>query len=290
MSGLVFVDDENNDVLDAWMNDTSGGFVKGSTIESAEPVTSKGGIGFVASSSANKKDLPSKKNVDKIASKKRGFQGDEDGEMHGVVDDVDESRTAIKSNQDKKADAEKKKAEIAQANQLKKAKIEKPNTFSGPPSQQHNKAPATSKANTQQGAGNNKNNGGNNNNNKDKDKDKQINTANASSGKPSKDHSKAQQNSAVTKSAPTVLTSTATTNNNSAAVAAAESTDAQAGEPRVNSRIRKRTKTRSKQKNIRRDNRADANKPIHLQKGSKEFHGRALTDATKVVLGMVSKK
>jgi hypothetical protein len=48
----------------------------------------------------------------------------------------------------------------------------------------------------------------------------------------------------------------------------------------------KRKKTRSKQKNIRRDNRSDTDKPTHLQVGSKEYKGRPLTAETKAVLGM----
>ena len=43
---------------------------------------------------------------------------------------------------------------------------------------------------------------------------------------------------------------------------------------------RKRPKTRSKQKNIRRDNRPVSNKPVHLQLGSKEYRGRPLTEVS----------
>jgi hypothetical protein len=53
---------------------------------------------------------------------------------------------------------------------------------------------------------------------------------------------------------------------------------------------RKRTKTRSKQKNIRRDNRPDDKKPAHLQaakEGSEEYMGRPLTDETKKILGVL---
>lgn len=48
--------------------------------------------------------------------------------------------------------------------------------------------------------------------------------------------------------------------------------------------VRKRTKTRSKQKNIRRDTRSEAVKPEHLQYASESFAGRPLTDKTIVVL------
>lgn len=48
--------------------------------------------------------------------------------------------------------------------------------------------------------------------------------------------------------------------------------------------IRKRKKTRSKQKNIRRDHREQDEKPIHLQFGSKEYRGRPLSQETKRAL------
>jgi hypothetical protein len=48
------------------------------------------------------------------------------------------------------------------------------------------------------------------------------------------------------------------------------------GHPPVNS-FTKRPKTRSKQKNIRRDKRALEHKPDHLQIGSKEYRGRPIT-------------
>lgn len=48
----------------------------------------------------------------------------------------------------------------------------------------------------------------------------------------------------------------------------------------------KRVKTRSKQKNIRRDNRSAESKPSHLQIGSKEYSGRPLTQETKKLLGI----
>jgi hypothetical protein len=47
---------------------------------------------------------------------------------------------------------------------------------------------------------------------------------------------------------------------------------------------RKKTKTRSKQKNIRRDNRTEAVKPEHLQYSSESYAGRPLTEKTIVVL------
>lgn len=43
----------------------------------------------------------------------------------------------------------------------------------------------------------------------------------------------------------------------------------------------KRTKTRSKQKNIRRDTRRDEFKPEHLRMGSKDYKGRPLTQVRK---------
>jgi len=44
---------------------------------------------------------------------------------------------------------------------------------------------------------------------------------------------------------------------------------------------RKKTKTRSKQKNIRRDTRGNDLKPVHLQTGSKEYTGRPLTEVSE---------
>jgi hypothetical protein len=49
---------------------------------------------------------------------------------------------------------------------------------------------------------------------------------------------------------------------------------------------KKRKKTRSKQKNIRRDNRPDTARPEHLQLGSQEYRGRQLTEETRAVLGI----
>ena len=51
----------------------------------------------------------------------------------------------------------------------------------------------------------------------------------------------------------------------------------------------KRPKTRSKQKNIRRDKRAPEHKPSHLRVGSKEYRGRPITPATKQLLGIEQK-
>ena len=51
----------------------------------------------------------------------------------------------------------------------------------------------------------------------------------------------------------------------------------------------KRVKTRSKQKNIRRDKRAEEFKPSHLHIGSKEYTGRPLTKETKAILGLPPK-
>jgi hypothetical protein len=52
----------------------------------------------------------------------------------------------------------------------------------------------------------------------------------------------------------------------------------------------KRVKTRSKQKNIRRDKRGAEFKPSHLQIGSKDYQGRPLTKETKAILGLPLKK
>jgi hypothetical protein len=52
----------------------------------------------------------------------------------------------------------------------------------------------------------------------------------------------------------------------------------------------KRIKTRSKQKNIRRDKRGTEFKPSHLQIGSKDYQGRPLTKETKAILGLPMKK
>eukprot|EP01034_Spumella_vulgaris_P021314 gene21314-27344_t len=49
----------------------------------------------------------------------------------------------------------------------------------------------------------------------------------------------------------------------------------------------KRTKTRSKQKNIRRDNRSNDDKPESLQVGHWKYMGRPLTKETKSILGIV---
>mmetsp|Transcript_534 Transcript_534/g.896 ORF Transcript_534/g.896 Transcript_534/m.896 type:complete len:224 (-) Transcript_534:43-714(-) len=54
----------------------------------------------------------------------------------------------------------------------------------------------------------------------------------------------------------------------------------------VNEVKKKRIKTRSKQKNIRRDRRADHVKPEHLQIGNVAYAGRPLTDATKAALNL----
>lgn len=56
----------------------------------------------------------------------------------------------------------------------------------------------------------------------------------------------------------------------------------EAGEPRR----RKRTKKRSKQKNIRRDKRSMDQRPAHLQEGHESFTGRVMTDETRRHLGL----
>lgn len=48
----------------------------------------------------------------------------------------------------------------------------------------------------------------------------------------------------------------------------------------------KRPKTRSKQKNIRRDNRPESEKPNRLWLGSREYAGRPLSQQTKIFLGL----
>lgn len=50
-----------------------------------------------------------------------------------------------------------------------------------------------------------------------------------------------------------------------------------------------RVKTRSKQKNIRRDNRPDTAKPQHLQLGARDYNGRPLTKETKAILKIPDK-
>ena len=49
---------------------------------------------------------------------------------------------------------------------------------------------------------------------------------------------------------------------------------------------RKRKKTRSRQKNIRKDNRSIESRPSHLNRGSAEYTGRPLTHETKKKLGI----
>jgi len=124
MSGLVFIDDENNNVLDEWMNETSS-FVKGSTdVDIGEPVagTSKGGLGFVETKSGNKQgDTSSKKPVNKAANKKRAL-AHEDDEMHGMVEHIEESRTSIKGKPVKQNSTVNKDTGNNQGKQNKKTK------------------------------------------------------------------------------------------------------------------------------------------------------------------------
>lgn len=56
----------------------------------------------------------------------------------------------------------------------------------------------------------------------------------------------------------------------------------EASEPRR----RKRTKKRSKQKNIRRDKRSMDQRPTHLQEGHESFTGRVMSDETRRHLGL----
>lgn len=125
MSGLVFIDDENNNVLDEWMNETSS-FVKGSTdIDIGEPVagTSKGGLGFVETKSGGKQgEQSNKKPVNKLANKKRAL-AHEDDELHGVVEHIEESRTSIKGKPVKPVAFNNKKENV----QSKASKKTKPN-------------------------------------------------------------------------------------------------------------------------------------------------------------------
>lgn len=58
------------------------------------------------------------------------------------------------------------------------------------------------------------------------------------------------------------------------------------GDPNAAREKPKRIKTRSKQKNIRRDKRALEHKPDHLQIGSKNYKGRPITSETRKVLGL----
>lgn len=58
------------------------------------------------------------------------------------------------------------------------------------------------------------------------------------------------------------------------------------GNSNVKRKKPKRKKTRSKQKNIRRDSRTESDKPSHLNVGSSDYAGRPLTCATKEKLGL----
>lgn len=217
MSGLVFIDDDNNNVIDEWMNESSS-FVKGDNeYDIGVPVTSKGGLGFVETNNGSKqKEAANKKAASKLANKKRlNASHDVDDEMHGQVEHIEESRTSFTGKGTK------------QANQLKRKKEE--------PKNEKNKSSVPLKVD----------------NGKPVDLAKSNPPADASVAEP-----------------------------------ASSTTGTEKPEDRVNSRIRKRTKTRSKQKNIRRDNRAAENKPAHLHVGNKEYAGRPLTEQTKSLLGV----
>lgn len=127
MSGLVFIDDENNNVLDEWMNDTAS-FVKGSSeLDLGEPVagTSKGGLGFVETKASAKDTAAANKQkiANKAANKKRQLtSGDDDDEMHGQVEHIEESRTSFKGKVEKQVEAVNKRKEEVQNKQNKKAK------------------------------------------------------------------------------------------------------------------------------------------------------------------------
>ncbi len=93
---------------------------------------------------------------------------------------------------------------------------------------------------------------------------------------PNEFQSKKQNPSIVSTPTETISSnSTISTSNQSPVVINSESTDGNDGQKR------KRVKTRSKQKNIRRDKRAPEFKPSHLQIGSKEYQGRPLTQVRK---------
>jgi len=148
MSGLVFIDDENNSVLDEWMNDTSS-FIKGSSeLDLGEPVagTSKGGLGFVETKASAKDTAAANKQkiANKAANKKRQLTGgDDDDEMHGQVEHIEESRTSFKGKVEKQVEATNKRKEEVQN---KKAKTNaNANATGGAAKSPAPVAPATSK-------------------------------------------------------------------------------------------------------------------------------------------------
>jgi hypothetical protein len=229
MSGISFVDEEYGNVIDEWMNNDDSLVVRSTESDALVPqnTNTKGGLGFTDRSEPK----PARGQKAK-APLKRGFrdfaEDDEDvGELHGIVEGVEESRTAIASKA--------KKAPVVvstqgqSAGQKKKAK------------QREQKARAAAL--------------------------------------------KATADSAPVFEEGVVPARPAVSTQGEDVAATGEGASE---EDRMNSRKRKRVKTRSKQKNIRRDNRGDELKPENLRVGSKEYKGRPLTSATKQLLGIAN--
>jgi hypothetical protein len=120
----------------------------------------------------------------------------------------------------------------------------------------------------------------NNNSNKGMDKGNQNKKVEKKEGnsKVTAQHSETNVHAPLTKS------SVPSTANNAA------NSDKSLSEDTSGVKKRKRIKTRSKQKNIRRDNRPDDQKPTHLKFGSKEYKGRPITFQTREKLGFPEKK
>ena len=131
MSGLVFFDDdENNDVVEEWMNNDVETLARGGIEETVVTGASKGGLGFSESAQATKQDKSkadqAKEKQKALLNKKKNnfIKRDEDDEdLHGVVlDHVEESRTTFKSKQEKKDEGNKRILDIQQQKNAKKAK------------------------------------------------------------------------------------------------------------------------------------------------------------------------
>jgi hypothetical protein len=255
MSGLVFFDDDtNNDVLDEWMNNDSATLAKGASLGSELPAAeTKGGLGYADSAKGakqNKAAVDSKQQKQQLLNKKKQNitkVDHDDDELHGVVTDMGEESRTSVVSR-KDKDALNQKRKADSAQ--KSNKKQKAQTGA----QGNNSASAASAPNS--------------------DTNKV--------GSEAKDQASVGKVSAGTGTAPAGKKDINSGTNTSGAAAVSDDAD-----KRVNSRIRKRTKTRSKQKNIRKDNRSDTLKPAHLVVKNKDYQGRALTDRTKAVLGVV---
>jgi hypothetical protein len=263
MSSLVFVEDENNDLLDEWMNNESG-FAKGDpdVMDASasllmqtnnEDPSSKGGLGFVVSAEEkrNKAAAAEKSKVlQRIATKKQELAANkryrENEITHGVVEDLEESRTSVVSKKTKmeinKIQAAKKPAPAVDC---------KSTTGTGT-------IPAA--AGSKKVAPLQKGNGGN------IAAQKAVASSNVNHNEKPKNSSGASNSGDNTN----------------------KPGEAEKQDDRLNSRKRKRVKTRSKQKNILKDNRSEFTKPAHLLPGHAEFKGRPLTQQTKQKLGISS--